>query len=187
MTSSDAALKNFFQRDIIDLFEDQVDSFLSHYSIEQVIQCLSDRLKSFEYGEDAWRLGVAFADISQKYSVDTHIYSWLKTSTLNEKKILLNFLAGYYYYIKPSFEIVMKISEELVEIIANPNEFTWDGEAISLAIESIALGYVNNEQFFKENQDLEDGFKPRLIFFKTYISKADPKSPGAELLSKYFT
>jgi hypothetical protein len=84
MISSDAALKNFFQRDIIDLFEDKVDSFLSHYSIEQVIQCLFDRLKSFEYGDDAWRLGTAFAYISKKYSVDTHIYSWLKTSTLNE-------------------------------------------------------------------------------------------------------
>jgi hypothetical protein len=185
MTISDEALKNFFQRDIIGLFEDKVDSFLSHYSIEQVIQCLFDRLKSFEYGEDAWRLARVFADISKKYSVDTHIYSWLKTSTLNEKKILLNFLAGYYEGATPNFEIVMKISEKLVETIANLNEFTWDGEAISLAIEAVALGYVNNKQFFKENQDLEDKLKPRLIFFKTYISKADPKSPGSELLSKY--
>ena len=85
MIVPDRTLKQFFEDDIINLDEDTVENFLSNYPIEQVIQCLFDELKSFEYGDDAWRLAGVFADIPQKYSVDKHIYSWLKNSTLHEK------------------------------------------------------------------------------------------------------
>jgi hypothetical protein len=183
MEISNQNLKNFFQRDIIDLDEDAVEAFLSRYPVKAVIQCLFDQLKSFEYGDDAWRLAGAFADISKKYSVDIHIYSWLKTSTLNEKKILLNFLVGYYFNADPDIDIIIKISEELVAIINNSTELTWDEETILLAIEAILYAYFRTKQFFKENPDLEDRLRQQFIIFKQYISNADPQSSGYKILS----
>lgn len=43
----DEKINNFFQREVFDLDEDEVDTFLSNYSAETVIQCLFDNLKFY--------------------------------------------------------------------------------------------------------------------------------------------
>ena len=92
MTVPAPSLKLFFEEEIVNLDEDTVEEFVSRYPSAQVIQCLFEELKSLEYGDDAWRLGGALADVSHKYAVDTHIYLWLENSTLDRKKIFLDFL-----------------------------------------------------------------------------------------------
>lgn len=186
MIIADEKLKNFFQREVFDLDDDEVNTFLSNYSVEKVIQCLFDNLNFLSTSQDgdewAWRLGRVFCSISNKYSADTQVYSLLNTFTLADKKSLLHFLSGYWYGdTDANLEIVVKIAEEIIDIIANPDDLKWNRELIYVAIEAVVVGYLYNQQLFKVNQ-VENQLKQRLKIFKTYISNVAPKSPVHQLL-----
>lgn len=78
----------------------------------------------------------------------------LNTSTLAEKKALLHFLSGYWYGdTVANLEIVVKIAEEILDIIANSDDLKWNRELIYVAIEAVAVGYLYNEQSFKVNKN----------------------------------
>ena len=187
MTIYEQKIKNFFEEEIFDLDEDEVDTFLNGYSSEKVIECLIEKLKflaTFQYGDEwAWRLGRDFCSISNKYSADTQVYSLLNTSNLAKKKIMLHFLSGYWYGdIDANLEIVVKIAEEIIDTIANFNNLKWNQELIFVAIEAVAIGYLYNEQLLKVKINIENQLKQRLKTFKTYISNVAPKSPAHQLL-----
>jgi hypothetical protein len=182
---SDKNIKEFFQWQILKLDEDDVDIFLNNYSSEAVINCLLDELKSLpqEGGEWAWKLGRVFGSISKKYCADSNTYSFLNSSDLRIKKILLSFLSGYWDNAEANLEIIVKIAKEIVDLIENHDNSQWDTWAITLAIEAVAVGYFNNKNLFKvpEKSNLERV----LTIFKAYVSDMSPKSSAYQLLSNF--
>ncbi len=182
---SDTNIKEFFQRQILDLDEDDVDIFLNNYSSEAVINCLFEKLKSLpqESGEWAWKLGRVFGSISKKYCADANIYSSLNSSDLRNKKTLLNFLSGYWDNAEANLEIIMKIAKETVDLTEKHDNSQWDAWAITLAIEAVAVGYVNNKKSFEVSE--KSNLERILRIFKAYISAIYPESPACQLLSNF--
>lgn len=77
----------------------------------------------------------------------------LNSSTLIQKIALLHFLSGYWYGdTVANLENVVKIAEEIIDIIVNPDDFKWNRELIYVAIEAVAVGYLYNENLFKFNK-----------------------------------
>lgn len=183
MTIKYRILKQFFEEEIVNLDEDTVEDLLSRYPVEQVIQCLFDELKSLQYGDDAWRLARVFADISQKYSVDTHIYSWLKSASINENKIFLNFLAGYYYNASPNVNILTQLAELIMDVISRSTILGWDEENILLAIESVVYGYARIKYFVRENTEIKEKVKQQIIVFKKYVLNTNLTSSDHQMIA----
>jgi hypothetical protein len=88
---------------------------------------------------------------------------------LLKKKLILNFLSGYWYgTTDANLEIVVNFAEEITNIIASPNDWRWIKELISIAIEAIGVGYVYNEQRFKAHKDTDNRVIQRLKIIKKY-------------------
>ncbi|MEH2237244.1 hypothetical protein [Nostoc sp.] len=188
--NSNQKIKDFLHREIFDLHENQIDTFLNDYSHDAVIQCLLDTLKSpssFEYGfERSWKLGRILRSISNRYSVDTHLLSLLTTCTLAQKKSFINFLSGYWDNGNSNIEMVLKIIEDIESVIANPNELVWDREAIAFGLEAVTLGYLNNNELFHINKDFDNKLIKIFKVFKEYMSNFPSEYPAKQLLSENF-
>ncbi|NES97428.1 MAG: hypothetical protein F6K32_19845 [Desertifilum sp. SIO1I2] len=191
MVTSDQKIKTFFEGSIFDIDdENTIDTFLKDYSDQKVIQCLFDKLKSLSTerysDEPSWLLGRIFGRSSNKYSVDTQLFPLLKTCTLNEKKVYLNFLSGYFDYGEPDVEIIVKIAEDIAYIIANPDDLKWDLETIALGIEVVFLAYLSNEQLFHVDKIIGNKLIQMLKTFKAYLSSFFPESRVHQLLLREF-
>lgn len=170
-------LIDFFQQEVYDLDEDEIDIFFDEFEEEDVIQCLFNELKSIaklNYGEErAWRLGRIFGDISKKYSVDIKAYTWFMTSNNLEQKSLLNFLSGYWDQAEANISILVKLSRITSEKISNK---AWSQNLILAAIDTVAIGYVNNQQIVDNNPNSTNNIKENLQLFKEYISNISANS-----------
>ena len=191
MVTSDREIKAFFEDTIFDIDdENAIDAFFNNYSACQVIQCLFDKLKSLSTerysDEPSWVLGGIFGRISNKYSVDTQLFSLLNTCTLVEKKVFLNFLSGYFDNAEPDVEIIVKIAENIAYIIANPDDLKWDRETIALGIEAVSLAYLNNKQLFHVDKIIGNKLIQMLKNFKAYLSDFLPESQVYQFLLREF-
>ncbi len=191
MITSDRKLKSFFEDTIFDIDdENAIDTFFNNYSDRKVIQCLFDKLKSLSTerysDEPSWVLGRIFGGISNKYSVDTQLFPLLNTCTVVEKKVLLNFLSGYFDNAEADVEIVVKIAEDIAYIIANPDDLKWDRETIALGIEAVFLAYLNNKQLFHVDKIIGNKLIQMLKIFKAYLSNILPESQVYQLLLRNF-
>ncbi|KJH70746.1 hypothetical protein [Aliterella atlantica] len=179
-------LSTFFESDIFVLHEDEVDTFLSNYPPEEVVECLTNKLKLlsvFRDGDEAWRLGRIFCYISSKYSADTQVYSLLNTSTLFNRESMMHFLSGYWYGdSNADLEIVVKIAEEVVDAIANTDNVKCIQNLILVAIEAVSVAYSYNEQSFKDNRNLDKQIKEKTTIFKKYVLEVVPTSTHYQLL-----
>jgi hypothetical protein len=174
MTPVNMEIKNFFQEKIFDLDEDEVDSFLERYDPEEVMHCLSEKLKSVAVSNDtdepAWRLGRIFGDISKKYKADTTAYSWLDTSNMKGKRSLLNFLSGYWDQSRADLKTLMELATTLEnEILA---ESKWLNELVVAGIDAVAIGYGNNKKFFEEDINVKSNLSEKLSLFREYLSNS---------------
>jgi hypothetical protein len=183
MIATDERLKDFFIDEIFN-DDDEVDSFLSQYDCDSVVQCLFVRLKSLVesppdiayIADTAWRLGRTFAAIPKKYSVDIKMYSLLESCNDFEKMGLLNFLSGYWDGTKSDLNTVSKLFDTLVEIISNKIE--WSKRSVLFGIEAVSTGYSSFRQRSVIDTDLEDEFIEKLNLFKLYLSSFPEAFPG---------
>jgi hypothetical protein len=173
-----ARLKEFFQRQILDLDEDDVSFFLRNYSSDDVFLCLSEELDSISLSDSewAWKLGRVFGSMSHQYCADIYIYSLFDVSDNTQRKIHLNFLCGYWDNAQANLETVISMARR----ISFDNSSDFDDSIVSLLLEAITTAYLNNQNSFEYNEKAE--VKKMLISFKKRISVFAPKSPTHQLL-----
>jgi hypothetical protein len=178
----DEKLKLFFKDNVFG-DDEEVESFFNQYNSEDVIICLFDKLKSIAVSRDniepAWRLGRAFADISERYSADTKVYSSLDNlNNALEKIAFLNFLSGYWDGTKSHLETVISLSDRIVNLVLSKSD--WNEELISYGIDSVVTGYFSYSQRSEIDMEVECRLKEKLKFFETYLSTLSEHSSCAK-------
>jgi hypothetical protein len=145
MTILNEEIEFFFQQNIFDMDEDEVNSFLEKYDREEILRCLFEKLKviatSDDTDEPAWRLGRIFGDISKRYNADTVVYSWLNIFDMKEKRSLLNFLSGYWDQSRADLNVLIGLAAILKDVISN--ELRWPNEVAIAGIEGASQSCKN--------------------------------------------
>jgi hypothetical protein len=184
MTILNEEVKSFFQQEIFDIDEDEVDRFFDKYDQEEILRCLFERLKviatSNDTDEPAWRLGRIFGDISKKYRADTVVYSWLNIFDMKEKRSLLNFLSGYWDQSRADLNVLMGLTAILKNVISN--EPRWSNEVTIAGIDAVAIGYGNNRRFFEEDTAIKSDLSEKLRLLKEYLLDSLDKYPNQKSL-----
>jgi hypothetical protein len=176
--------KKFFQQEIFDIDEDEIDNFLDKYNQEEIIYLLSEKLKiiatSSDIDETAWRLGRIFGDLSKRYNADTVVYSWLNIFDMKEKRSLLNFLSGYWDQSRADLNVLMGLADTLNNVILN--ELKWCSEVTVAGIDAVAIGYGNNKRFFEEDIAIKNNLSKKLRSFKEYLLDPLEEYPNRQSL-----
>ena len=184
--SENSIIKKFFKEEIIDLDEEEVDKFLNKFNQQEVIQCLFDQLRTIALSnypdESAWRLGRTFGDISKKYFADVKAYSWLNNFESLEKKVLLNFLSGYWDQTKPDFETLSDLSKVITKATSDKE---WPQALVQVGIDAVTNGYSSLEYRSEVNSDVSNSFKEKLKIFETYLAPISTNSPDTYQTLKF--
>ncbi len=184
MTILNEEVELFFQQDIFDVDEDEVDSFFDKYDREEILRCLFEKLKAIAVSDDtdepAWRLGRIFGDISKKYNADTVVYSWLNIFDTKEKRSLLNFLSGYWDQSRADLNVLMGLATILKDVISN--ELKWPNAVAIAGIDAVAIGYGNNKRFFEEDVAIKSDLIEKLRLLKEYLLGSLDKDPSQQSL-----
>lgn len=179
-TAEEAKLEYFFKENIIELDDDEVDEFLNNFAKEVVLQILSKKLKSIaraKYPDEvAWRLGRTFGDISDRYSADSESLSWMQTYNLLEKKVLLNFLSGYWDRANPNFDTLLELLNTLTNMILNHE---WSQELVRAGIDAVTNGYSSLEYHTEVSLDIENIFREKLKIFESHLSNSPDMVSGS--------
>jgi hypothetical protein len=164
--------KLFESYDIFDDDSNEIDELLSQYDCEVVIKCLLEKLKSISSSEDniepAWRLGRVFASISERYSADKRMYSFLDSCKELEKIALLNFLSGYWDGTKSDLNVVVDLSNSVANSISNASKYS--EKLFFYEIDAVVTGYSSYRYRAKIDIEVESIFKEKLRLFATYLS-----------------
>lgn len=188
MINSDEKIKDFFQQKVYDLDEDEINVFFERYSVDKVIQCLLDELKTLtcsKYGDDsAWQLGRIFGSISKKYCADVQVSLLIKNATEKEKIILFNFLSGYWDQADINCDVLSKLSKNLADTIISSKKLDCSHKLISASIDAITIGYSNNKHLFIANQDVAKELKQNFKCFLAYLVSNNIECPSLQLLTK---
>jgi hypothetical protein len=176
-------LASFFDEDIFDLDENEVNVSLDKFDRQDVLQCLFSKLKSLakiDYGDEwAWRLGRKFGDISLKYSADEQAYLWINISNDSEKQVLINFLSGYWDQAEADIYAILKLSNITSQAILNKE---WSQKLILAAIDAVAIGYVNNKKLFENNVGDKTSIEDNLEVYREYLSNIQANSQSIQQL-----
>jgi hypothetical protein len=183
MNNSNRNLADLFDR-IISKERSIIRNTLADYPVEIVIEYL---LNEIQHTDDPWKLGRLFGAIEQQTnryaSIDLHIHSRYKISSVEEKVNILDFLSGYWDSVGEKLCFVIEIGQEILESISNSKESGWDKDSILLSIPLIALAYLNN----KNNPEYEDELRlisEIITMLKTYTIKIAPQSLSNSLLQR---
>jgi hypothetical protein len=179
-------LKEFFEEEIIDLDDDEVDRFLDRFDQQEVLQCLFDQLKNIAFSnypdESAWRLGRTFGDISKRYSADAKVFSWFSTCGNIEKKASLNFFSGYWDQTKPDFNTLFELSNILVKVTLAKE---WPQELTQAGIDAVTNGYSSLEYRSKVDRDISYCFKEKIKVFESYLMSYSADSSDTRQTLKF--
>jgi hypothetical protein len=193
MTIPNEKIRHFLEDlNIYDVDEYIVNDFFDNYPTDEIAEWLVNDLKSLAtIGSDienSWKLGRELGFCSSKYSFDEYVYVYHSLNNNNQKETysLFLFLVGYWDNAsEATLDVIIKLAGETAGEIINEIESKWDKNLISIAIQAVVGGYINNKRLFQSHEIIE--LDKILIVFGSYVFKLKSDSSDREFLSTMFS
>lgn len=193
MTIPTEKIRNFLENlNIYDVDEYIVNDFFGNYSTNEIAEWLVNDLKSVAtIGSDienSQKLGRELGFCSSKYSFDEYVYAYhsLNNTNQEEQYSLFLFLVGYWDNAsEATLDVIIKLAKETSGEIINEIESKWDKNLISIAIQAVVGGYINNKKLFQTHEIIE--LDKILTVFRSYVFRLKGDSSDHEFLSTMFS
>ncbi len=176
-------LEDFFNQDIFDRDEIEVETFLGDYTDAQIFDNLIRKLQisslpdsKIDSDDISWKLGRIMGDYN-KIPTDKLIIFKLTEFSLDMKIAYMSFLSGYWDEATPDLDSMISFSTFVTNLINSNNK---NEKLVELSVEAIAVAYGNNKDIFDQNNLLLG----KINDIKKYTVNNLPNCPGKELLSR---
>jgi hypothetical protein len=181
MINKDSMLAEFFEQEIFDLDDDEIEEYLCDYSEGDVNENIIARLQLAsltrdEVEEVSWKLGRVFGG-QRKLNVDCVVISKLPEYSSDMVIACMNFLSGYWDEAKPDL-VCLKTFLRFVSESVDSNR--WSQKLSALSVEAVATLYGNNKSIFLQDSELID----LLGIVRSYAENNIVESPGKSLLAR---
>ncbi len=187
METQKKLINNFLEQEIFDVCEEEAELFLGQFADELVASTLVGHLQTLAkldtyYTEQSWKLGRCFGDLERRYPVEVGVYLLFQQGNSIEKSIAANFLEGFWDQMYADWEILFKLSQDILIDIRNFSSSSLSF-CPSTAINAFITGYANNK-FRLRHESYEIALKGTITLMLQFTIQYSPRSHHLNLLQQ---
>ncbi|WP_373541586.1 hypothetical protein [Chamaesiphon sp.] len=188
MEAQQKLINDFLEREIFDVIEEEVETFLGQFPDDLVASTLVEHLQTLAkvddyYTEQSWKLGRCFGDIERRYPVEIGVYLLFRQGNPIEKSVAANFLEGFWNQMYADWEILFKLSEDILIGIRNFSSSSLSTYP-AVAINAFITGYASNQSHSLSHESYEITLKDAITLMLQFTFQYFPTSHHLNLLQQ---
>jgi hypothetical protein len=188
MEAQKKLINDFLEQEIFDVFEEEAGTFLCQFTDDLVASTLVEHLQVLTkldtyYAERSWKLGRCFGDLERRYPVEIGVYLLFRQGESIEKSVAANFLEGFWNQMYADWEILFKLSEDILIDIGNFSSSSLS-TCPTAAINAFITGYASNQSHCISPESDGMALKDAITLMLQFTIQYDPTSHHLNLLQQ---